>query len=121
MYNRIVSNFIESARDRFQEWRRQREILQDPAAVFVLGEYRNHGGVILGEEEDLYRLKVTPDGMEIIPQDGGEFARANPEAEINKIQNWIEGYSVQAMYVQRYLRVALGLPPDISEKTKDQK
>ena len=121
MYNRIVSNFIESARDRFQEWRRQREILQDPAAVFVLGEYRDHGGVVLGGEEDPYRLKVIPDGMEIIPQDGGELVRTNPEAEISKIQNWIQGYGVQAMFVQRYLRVALGLPPDISEKTKDQK
>lgn len=121
MYNKSVNNFIESARNRFQEWRRQREVLQDPAAVFVLGEYRDHGGVVLGGEEDPYRLKVTPDGMEIICQDGGELARTNSEAEISKIQDWIQGYGVQAMYVQRYLRVALGLPPDISEKPKDQK
>ncbi|MBI4065365.1 hypothetical protein HY409_03275 [Candidatus Gottesmanbacteria bacterium] len=116
-----MTNLIECAINninRFQDWRRERKIGQDPAAIFVLGEYRDHGGVILGMEGDPYRLKVTPDGMEIIPQDEGELARTNPQAEKSRIQDWIRVYGIQAMFTQRYLRVALGLPPDLPNESK---
>lgn len=113
-----MGNFIESARNRFQEWRRKREIESDPAATFLLGEYKEHGGLILGGEGEPYRLKVTPDGMEIMPQDGGLLAGTDPEAEKANIQGWIQNYGIQAILGQRYLRVALGLPADLPDETK---
>ncbi len=74
------------------------------------------GGVILGAEGEPYRLKVTPDKFELVLQDNGQLARTDLEAEIAKVQEWGQGYSIQAMVLQRYLRVGLGLPVDVPEE-----
>ena len=111
-----MSNLIEQAVNSVREWRRGRNLRQDSALGFVMGEYKKHGGVILGAKDDPYRLKVIPDSIELFRQNPDKPI-SDLEAEREKVQNWVQGYAIQAMLVQRYLRVALGLPPDLPDES----
>lgn len=103
-----MESFLGTVRSKYREWRASR----DPAAAFVLSEYRKNGGIILGSGEEQYRLKVTLERMEII-RPNPDQPITDPEAEKALIQNWLSGYVDTAVYTQRYLRVALGLPADL--------
>lgn len=115
-----MANLITGIRNRIRARQAKREYGEGPV-TFVLDEYHKRDGVFLGADEDPYRLKVTPDGMEILPKDGGELAQADPEVEKAKIQKWIQDYGIQATLVQRYLRVSLGLAPNLPEGQGGQK